>query len=246
VPEPAARSIWLRPERAARGPVPAFDRVRLAEAGVALADERGLPAVTMRAVAQAVGAAPASLYRYVSTRDELLELMIDHVLAEISYAGLGSGCWQEDLLELARQSRDVQLRHPWLLDATATMAPLGPRAAVYLERYLAALSGLPVDTRTKLEAFGVLNAVVAALSRAELTLRQSGRTMRQWQQGQQEFLAHLVVSGQHPHLAAALATAGPVEPAGPAEPMLDRVVSRVLGGFLAVEPEAPEDAGPEN
>src|SRR4051812_8760394 len=98
------RSIWLRPQRSGRGPAPTFDRDRLALAGVALADEHGLAAVTMRAVAQSLGSAPASLYRYVTTRDELLELMIDQVDQEISYAALGSGRWIDDLLALARQS----------------------------------------------------------------------------------------------------------------------------------------------
>lgn len=54
--EPSAHSIWLRPERAGRGPTPTFDRDRIAAAGIALADADGLPAVTMRAVAVALGA----------------------------------------------------------------------------------------------------------------------------------------------------------------------------------------------
>lgn len=123
--EPTTHSIWLRPERAGRGPAPAFDRDRIAAAGIALADADGLTAVTMRAVALALGAGPASLYRYVATRDELLELMIDQVNGEISYAALGSGHWLDDLLALARQSRGVYLAHPWLLDATATRTPWG-------------------------------------------------------------------------------------------------------------------------
>ncbi len=79
-------SIWTRPERAARGPAPEHSRAEIAAAGVALADRRGLAAVTMRSVAAAIGAAPASLYRYVATRDELVELMADQVYGEYRYA----------------------------------------------------------------------------------------------------------------------------------------------------------------
>ena len=60
-----------------------------------LADARGLGAVTMRSVAAAIGTAPASLYRYVATREELVELMADQVYGEFRYSGpgvRGPGC----------------------------------------------------------------------------------------------------------------------------------------------------------
>src|ERR1700722_1960144 len=79
-------SIWTRPERSARGPSPEHSRAEIAAAAIRLADARGLGAVTMRSAAAAVGTAPASLYRYVATRDELVELMADQVYGEFSYA----------------------------------------------------------------------------------------------------------------------------------------------------------------
>ncbi|MCX4744842.1 TetR/AcrR family transcriptional regulator [Kitasatospora sp. NBC_01287] len=244
--EQAVPSIWLRPERSGRGPAPAFDRDRLAAAGVALADAHGLAAVTMRAVAQSLGSGPASLYRYVSTREELLELMIDQVNGEISYAALGSGRWLDDMLALARQSRRRYLDHPWLLDALAQRALLGPHAVTYLERSLAALADLPATPRAKLEAIGVLGAVVAALARAEAAQRLAGQTVPQWQRAQAEYLAQAAGSGRHPHLAAALAGEGAgagadadhgvgegAGPGGePAEQLFDRVVTRILVGLL--------------
>ena len=229
--EPTTHSIWLRPERAGRGPAPAFDRDRIAAAGIALADADGLTAVTMRAVALALGAGPASLYRYVATRDELLELMIDQVNGEISYAALGSGHWLDDLLALARQSRGVYLAHPWLLDATATRTPVGPRAVTYLEHALAALADLDVSPRTKLEAIAILNAVVSTLARAEVIQRLAGQTIPQWQQAQTEYLTQVAMAGHHPHLAAAL-TGQPSETEDSSESLLDRILTRVLTGLL--------------
>ena len=233
--EPSAHSIWLRPERAGRGPAPTFDRARIASAGVLLADADGLPAVTMRAVAVALGAAPASLYRYVATRDELLELMIDQVNAEISYSGLGSGRWLDDLLTLARQSRSVYLTHPWLLDATATRTPVGPRAVTYLEHALASLADLDVSPRTKLEAIAILNAVVSTLTRAEVTQRLAGRTIPQWQQAQAEYLTQVALAGHHPHLTTALTGQLP-EAEDPPESLFDRILTRTLTGLL--QPDA--------
>ncbi|QMU74369.1 TetR/AcrR family transcriptional regulator [Streptacidiphilus sp. P02-A3a] len=227
--------MWLRPERSGRGPAPGFDRDRLAAAGVALADRDGLAAVTMRAVAQALGAGPASLYRYVATREELLELMIDQAVGEIRCPAPGGGGRPDDLLALARQKRELYLRHPWLLDATATRSPLGPHALAQLEYALAALAGLPVSARTKLEALAMLDAVVAALSRTEVTQRRAGRTLPQWQQAQQEYLARALGSGRHPHLAAAL-DGGTGAARESAELLFDRLVTRVLAGLLREQP----------
>ena len=84
-------SIWTRPERSARGPSPEHSRAEIASAGITLADASGLGAVTMRSVAAAIGTAPASLYRYVATRDELVELMADQVYGEYCYDEAGWG-----------------------------------------------------------------------------------------------------------------------------------------------------------
>ncbi|MFI6585225.1 TetR/AcrR family transcriptional regulator [Embleya sp. NPDC050493] len=226
----SADNIWLRPERAARGPAPGYDRDTLAAAGMALADAHGLAAVTMRAVADALGAGPASLYRYVATREELVELMVDRAHSGIRRPHPG-GDWLEDLLDLARESRRVTLAHPWLLDATATRTPLGPSTIAYLECALGALSGLRVPSRTKLEAIAVLSAVVAGLARTEINQARAGRTLPQWQQAQAAYLTHIATSGRHPHLAAAFAAQG-ADDDEPVEHLFDRIVTGVLTGLL--------------
>ena len=109
-------SIWLRPERTGRGPVPEHDRARIAAAAVTLADADGLGAVSMRKIAAALGTAPASLYRYVDSRDELLELMADAAAGELDLTRPLSGDWQADLVALAHQMHGIYRRHPWLLD----------------------------------------------------------------------------------------------------------------------------------
>jgi AcrR family transcriptional regulator len=234
MPEQPAHSIWLRPERSGRGPAPGFDRDRLAAAGVALADAQGLPAVTMRAVAEALGAGPASLYRYVATREELVELMINRVNGEMSFADCDSGRWLDDQLALARQGRRVYLDHPWLLEATAARSPVGPNAVAYLEHALASLAGLPATPRAKLEAISIANSVIAALARAELAHTGAVQAIAQWQQGQAEYLTQVATSGHHPHLTAALTPVADCD--GPEaetpEQLFDRVLTWVLSSLL--------------
>lgn len=171
VMEPACSSVWERPRRSSRGPAPEHSLEQIAAAAIELADAEGLAAVTMRAIAKELHTGPASLYRYVRTRDELIELMVDRVYGEFDYSRLASQSWETDLLELAHQSREIYLRHSWLLEIVTESGPNGPNVADYLENALAALDG--VDASTKLEAVGVLNALVVMLTRNEITAKES-------------------------------------------------------------------------
>ncbi len=219
------RSIWLRPERAGRGPVPEHDRARISAAAVALADADGLGAVSMRRIASLLGTGPASLYRYVDSRDELLELMADGVAGELDLSRPPSGDWRADLVALAHQLRDAYRRHPWLLDLVPGRVGIGPRAVDQLEYALAALAGVDVAGPVKLEAVAMLNGIVALAVRTELSV---GDSTASWSAAQAEFLGAVVSAGGHPHLAAALADAPPV----PEDAILDRILPRMLAGLL--------------
>jgi AcrR family transcriptional regulator len=219
------RSIWLRPERAGRGPVPEHDRARISAAAVALADTDGLGAVSMRRIASVLGTGPASLYRYVDSRDELLELMADGVAGELDLSRPPSGDWRADLVALAHQLRDAYRRHPWLLDLVPGRVGIGPRAVDQLEYALAALAGVDVAGPVKLEAVAMLNGIVALAVRTELSV---GDSTASWSAAQAEFLGAVVSAGGHPHLAAALADAPPV----PEDAILDRILPRMLAGLL--------------
>ncbi|QZZ28606.1 TetR/AcrR family transcriptional regulator [Streptomyces sp. ST1015] len=83
-------TVWDRPEPPSR-PVP-LDRDRIVTAAIALADEGGLDAVSLRKVAARLNAGPMRLYGYIATKEELYDLMVDEVHAEIvSGGGAGAG-----------------------------------------------------------------------------------------------------------------------------------------------------------
>jgi len=218
-------SIWLRPGRGSRGRAPEHTRDGIAAVAVRLADSDGLGAVTIRSVAEALGTGPASLYRYVDSRDELVALMVDQVNGELDHTVLDHTDWLADLLALARQSRDVYLRHPWLVDAPAVPADLGPNAVAYLEHALDAMRDLDVDGHRKLEAVGVFSAVVRLLARTEIEQRESDPAARRRQLAA---AAHLLQDGAHPHLAAAMAA----PTVDPDEDQVERLLTRLLRGLL--------------
>ncbi|MFI6480502.1 TetR/AcrR family transcriptional regulator [Nonomuraea sp. NPDC050663] len=84
-------------------------RPEILDAALAIADERGLEAVSMRAVAAALGVTPMALYGYFRNKDELLDGLVERLLAEIPQA---EGGWEERLRALAWGYRQVARRHP--------------------------------------------------------------------------------------------------------------------------------------
>ncbi len=235
-------SIWTRPERAARGPAPEHSRAEIAAAGVTLADARGLAAVTMRSVAAATGTAPASLYRYLATREELVELMADQVHGEFRYSGPLSGDPVADLLGLAHQGLAIYHRHPWLLDIPAPGSLPGPNAVAFIEHTLAALAGTPMSAQAKLETIGLFSGAVRLFAQAELTQQRAGQDTAQWQESLAGYLLGIAADGQHPHLAAALASQAGDGGAAAQESLFHRAMTRILTGLLPSARTPPASA----
>ena len=119
-------------------------------AGIAVADDEGLPALTIRAVAARLEASPMALYAHVPDKTTLLALMTDQVLARMPHAEYdGIADWRERLARIAADNRDVHLAHPWLASLGPDLTPIGPGAIGKYERELRALEPLalsPVDT----------------------------------------------------------------------------------------------------
>lgn len=227
--------IWVRPERAAAGRPAGHSRDEITAAAVAIADREGLDAVSMRRVAADLGTGAASLYRYLQTRDDLLDLMIDATGAEYACTA-PTGDWLTDLLDIGEQARAIMRRHPWLPPALITRPVLGPNGLVLLEHVLEALACHPASTPVKLEAFALLNAATALFVQNEL----AGGPARQERNA--AYLHHALAVGDHPRLAELLATSpssaasSPGKAAaGPADRYRD-ILARILSGLLAPPP----------
>jgi AcrR family transcriptional regulator len=226
------RTIWLRPARSGRGPVPEHSAQEIARAAIRLADAGGLAAVTMRAVAAAVGAAPASLYRYVDTRGELLELMADQAAGEYVLGEPDAGDPVAALIALGRQALEVYRRHPWLLDIAATAGLPGPNGLAVMDHVLGILSATGLSTTAKLELFGMFTGSVRSFAQVEADQLREGRDTAAWQASVAAYLVEVVATGRYPHLAAALSGSPAASDPGPEEPLFDRALGRILSGLL--------------
>lgn len=211
--------IWLRPEQSAVGRPARHTRAAITEAAVRIGDERGLAAVTMRDVASALDTAAGSLYRHVTGRDELTDLMADHVAAEYDLRP-PTGAWLHDLTELATQGLAIHHRHPWLAEIVTTPIP-GPHGIALTEHWLTVLADHPARDSEKLVAFAVTNALLGAFARTGYGADEA-RT-----RAQRAYVGHVLAQGRHPLLAA-------VRPEGPTDPELvfPEVVRRTLRGLL--------------
>lgn len=96
-------------------------------AAVALADEDGMAAVSMRKVAARLGVEAMSLYHHVANKDALLDGMVDAVMAEFEVpAEADVADWRDALRHRCRSARASLRRHPWaigLLDSRMTPGP---------------------------------------------------------------------------------------------------------------------------
>ncbi|MCM2393248.1 TetR/AcrR family transcriptional regulator [Streptomyces albipurpureus] len=121
---------------------------------MAIADERGLEAVSMRALAERVGVTPMALYRHVKDKAALLDGMVGRLLAALlPSSGVGDQAWDERLSALAHACRKVTQRHPWavhLLFSRPAVTPDSVRAVDIL--YIALIeAGVPASEVPRLE-----------------------------------------------------------------------------------------------
>jgi AcrR family transcriptional regulator len=131
-------SVWLD-GRASRGTASrrsdqpsGLDRERITEATVRLLDAEGLPRFSMRRLAAELDVTAMSVYWYVDTKDDLLELALDAVLGELTLPAADSGAgWREQLRAMATEYRALLVRHPWLSQLAGTFLNIGPHAMTF-------------------------------------------------------------------------------------------------------------------
>ncbi|GII81880.1 TetR family transcriptional regulator [Sphaerisporangium rufum] len=194
-------TVWDRPDPPAR-PAP-LDRERIVAAAVELADEGGLPAVSLRKVAARLDAGPMRLYGYIATKEELFDLMVDAVHAEI-LPERSPGDWREALRGRAHRTRQATLRHEWLADLLGGRPALGPNALAVGESTLAAFDGL-ADIGTVQRAVETVSAYVTGAIRREIANlraeRATGLSTSDWQRASGPHLTRMLATGRYPALA---------------------------------------------
>lgn len=134
------RERGAQPPRRDRG----LSRDEIVRTAIAVADAEGPDAISMRRIARELSAGAMSLYWYVGSKEELLELMLDAIEAEIEVPE-PSGDWRADLGTFAHRTRAALSRHRWAVEFIGTRPPSGPNDVRNLERLLGLLDGTGID-----------------------------------------------------------------------------------------------------
>ena len=160
------RERGAQPPRRDRG----LSRDEIVRTAIAVADAEGPDAISMRRIARELGAGAMSLYWHVRSKEELLDLMLESIEAEIEVPE-PSGDWRADLGAFAHRTRAAMSRHRWAMEFIGSRPPSGPNDARNLERLLALFDGL-ADARLTMNIFGtVATYVTGAVMREAQEMR---------------------------------------------------------------------------
>lgn len=178
-PEPRAASGGTGPG-AALGPLwesppappgPGLTRAAIVGAAIDIADREGLDAVSIRRVAAVLDARPMSLYTHVPSKDDLLDLMTDRVAGEAVLTEALPTDWRAAMRAIAARSREVGLRHTWMLRSVVKRGNIGPNAVRHIEQSFEALAGLRVETSRRIEILRAVDTFVIGHILGEVSAR---------------------------------------------------------------------------
>ena len=145
-----------------------LNRARVLQAAVALADQIGLEAFSMRGLAQELGVVPMALYKHVANKDELLDGMVDIVFGEMDSPSIGED-WRSALRRRAISARDALKRHPWAIGLMESRHP-GPANLRHHNATMGCLREAGFSFQTAIHAYSVQDAYIYGFALQEQDL----------------------------------------------------------------------------
>jgi AcrR family transcriptional regulator len=157
--------MTTRPETGA-GPRIPLTRDRVLQAAVALADETGIDALTMRKLGERLGVEAMSLYNHIANKDDLLAGMADTVLSEVELSAEDVD-WRTAMRRRAGSVREMLVRHPWAAILVGALPHPGPATLRYVDSVLGSLisAGFSADMASR--TFWVLDSYVYGFARQQ-------------------------------------------------------------------------------
>lgn len=198
--------LWGTQERPSRGPKPSLDVERIARAGIELADAEGLVAVSMRRVAKELGVGTMSLYRYVPSKSELLDLMLDRVYDGLPDPPEPTGGWRKGMTEIAHGTWEMYHEHIWLLQVSQARPLLGPHAVRSFQYALRVVADTGLSDVEKINLIVLVDGYVVGAARNSIDAAQAaartGVSDESFWATQEPFLTKMLASGDYPLMTA--------------------------------------------
>ncbi|ROS45036.1 TetR family transcriptional regulator [Amycolatopsis thermoflava] len=237
-PKRSLELLWGLQEPPSKGPKARFTVEEITRVAIKLADTAGLAALSMRKVAEELGAGTMSLYTYVPGKAELLDLMVDAVVGETARPAEVPGGWRGRLAQIARENAAVYRRHPWLLQVATSRPPMGPNVIAKYDYELRALEGtgltdVEMDQVLTL-VLGFVHAAMRGVVDAEQAARRSGQSDVQWWESYAPLLEKIFDPERFPVAARVGSAAGEAYQA-PSDPQaFEFGLARILDGVEAL------------
>ncbi|MGI9244350.1 MAG: TetR/AcrR family transcriptional regulator [Verrucomicrobiales bacterium] len=169
---------------------------RVLRAAVALADEGGIEALSMRKLGQALGVEAMSLYNHVANKEEILNGIGDLVVSEIEIPA-ESLDWKTAMRQRAISAHAVFLRHPWVTTLIESQINMSPERLRYFDATIGSLRRGGFSIAQAYNAFLTLDSYIYGFALHE----------ESWQHGPEErgeLVADLepqVSAEEYPHVA---------------------------------------------
>ena len=144
------------------GPKRGVDMAVIGRTAVGIADREGLDAVSMRRVAAELGFSTMALYRYVESKYELVQVMIDAAYGPPTLSYPADEHWRDRITSWAACYRSVLLAHPWILDVRIVEPPLTPHQIAWMELGVVAFTGTALSEQEKLSSLLTVDLYVRA------------------------------------------------------------------------------------
>ena len=162
---PGLDLLWGRREPGRRGPQRGLSVDDIVAAAIAIADGEGLEALSMARVAKELGFTPMALYRYVTSKDELLQLMWNASAKDAEQLVLEGDGWRAQLRYWAIVQREIVDRHPWITQMPMAAPPLAPNSLAFVELGLEALDRTGLADADKLRVIGLISSYTLSEAR---------------------------------------------------------------------------------
>ena len=137
--DPGTRSLWFNPPDDMESGRRALTRDRVVAEALAVISTDGAQALSMRAIAARLGVVPGALYRHVRSKEELYDLVLDAVLAEVDCQADPAGTWAAQVTVLAHRLRAALESHPGTAALLKARDPVSPASLTLAEAFLAPL-----------------------------------------------------------------------------------------------------------
>jgi AcrR family transcriptional regulator len=163
------RLLWFSPPDVDESPRPALTRERVVAEALTVIGTDGAAALSMRALATRLGVVPGALYRHVRSKEQLLDLVVDGVLAEVDSQADHSLTWTGQVRMLAHRLRAVLEDHPGIAGLLKTRDPLGPHSLALAEALLAPLQAAGLPERETAQAFSLIYDYILGFALSDRT-----------------------------------------------------------------------------